>query len=153
LSELGASGGVASRSVDPLARIVFALVVLATFGAFGVTQWLKHTPTPVQQLEMDASFTPGANGDAGVERIEFHIQRSDFITVAVIDSQGSTVRTLARHRWLAGYKRVRLQWNGLQARRRRAPAGTYRLRVYLERQKHEVLSPVSFELLPRRGAR
>jgi hypothetical protein len=133
---------------DPWAGLVFALVVLATFAALGVTQWLKHAPTAVQQLEISpASFTPGAAGEAGVERFQFHIKRSDRITVGVIDSRGDTVRTVVRHRWLRGYKTIVLYWKGLEARGRRAPPGTYRLRVYLERQKREVLSPVSFELV------
>jgi hypothetical protein len=135
---------------DPLARIVFALVVLATFAALGVTQWLKHAPTAVQQLEISpASFIPGSAVQSGVERFEFHIQHSDHITVTVIDSQGDTVRTVVHHLWLRGYKRVVLYWKGMEAHARRAPPGTYRLRIYLERQKHEVLSPVSFELLAR----
>jgi hypothetical protein len=137
---------------EPLARVVFGLVVLATFAALGVTQWLKHAPTAVQQLEISpASFTPGMPGEAGGERFEFHIQRSDHITVGVIDSRGSTVRTVVRHRWLRGYKRIVLYWKGLEARGRRAPPGTYRLRIYLERQQREVLSPVSFELLERKA--
>jgi hypothetical protein len=135
-------------AVDALARAVFALLLLATFAALGVTQWLKHAPTAVQQLEITpAAFTPATAGETGVERFEFHIQHSDHITVGVIDSRGVTVRTVVRHLWLRGYKRVLLYWKGLEAHARRAPPGTYRLRIYLERQKREVLSPVSFELL------
>lgn len=137
---------------QPLARVVFGLVVLATFAALGVTQALKHAPTAVQQLEISpATLTPGAAGEAGTERFEFHIQHSDHITVGVIDSRGTTVRTVVRHRWLGGYKTIVLYWKGLEAHGRRAPAGTYRLRIYLERQKREVLSPVSFELVHARA--
>lgn len=137
---------------DRLALVVFALVVLATFAALGVTQWLKHAPTAVQQLEITpASFTPGAGGEAGVVRFEFHIQHSDHITVGVIDSRGNTIRTVVRHLWARGYKRVVLYWKGMEAHARRALPGTYRLRIYLERQQREVLSPVSFELLARRA--
>jgi flagellar hook assembly protein FlgD len=131
-----------------LARIVFALVLLATFIALGVTQWLKHAPTAVQQLEISpATLTPGAAGEAGTEHIEFHIQHSDHIDVGVIDSRGRTVHTLASGRWLRGYKRLTLSWNGTQGDGRHAPAGSYRLRIYLEQRKREVISPVSFEVL------
>lgn len=124
------------------------LVLAATFAALGVTQALKHAPTAVQQLEISpATLTPGAAGEAGRERFEFHIQHSDHITVGVIDSRGTTVRTVVRDRWLRGYKTIVLYWKGLEARKRQAPAGTYRLRIYLERQKREVLSPVSFEVV------
>jgi hypothetical protein len=150
----GSGPGERIAGEDPLARVVFALVVLATFAALGLTQWLKHAPTAVQQLEISpATLIPGSAGEAGVERFEFHIQHSDHITVGVIDSQGDTVRTVTRHLWLRGYKRVALYWKGRQANGRLAPTGTYRLRIYLERQKREVLSPVSFELLSRGASR
>lgn len=138
----------------PLARVVFALVVLATFAAFGVTQWLKHTPTPVQQLEISpAALTVGAAGETGVEQIAFHLQRSDYVTVGVIDSQGDTVRTVVRRLWLRAYKRAVLYWKGMQAGHRLAPPGTYRVSFYLERQKKEVLSPVTFEVARAKGGR
>lgn len=134
-------------STLPLARGVFACVVLATFGAFGVTQWLKHTPTPVQQLEISpAAMTPGATGEAGVERIAFHLEHTDRVTVQVIDSQGDTVRTVARDLPLERYRRAELSWKGLEANRRPAPAGTYRLAFDLERGHERVLSPVTFEV-------
>lgn len=133
---------------DRWAALVFALVVAATFAALGVTQALKHAPTAVQQLEISpATLTPGAAGEAGTERFEFHIQHSDHITVGVIDSRGDTVRTIVSDRWLRGYKTIVLYWKGLEAHERVAPAGTYRLRIWLERQKHEVLSPVTFEVV------
>lgn len=156
------------------ARVVFALVVAATFAAIGVTQWLKHIPTAVQQLEISpATLTlaggkggaaggeagavgtggsagvAGSGGEAGVEQIAFHIHRSDHVTVAVIDSRGDTVRTVARDIWLRAYKRAVLYWKGLEANGRPAPAGTYRVSIYLERQKKEVLSPVTFEVVRR----
>jgi hypothetical protein len=135
-----------------LAQITFALVVLATFVALGVTQWLKHAPTAVQQLELSpATLSPGAAGEAGAERIEFHIQHSDRIDVGVIDSRGRIVSTLASQRWLRGYKRLTLTWDGRLENGAYAPAGSYRLRIYLQRRKREVISPVSFEVLRARG--
>ena len=148
------AGGAEGRSrTDRWAALVFALVVAATFAALGVTQALKHAPTAVQQLEISpATLTPGASGEAGTERFEFHIQHSDHITVGVIDSRGTTVRTVVSDDWLPGYKTIVLYWKGLEARGRVAPAGTYRLRIWLERQKREVLSPVTFEVVHAKAA-
>lgn len=157
------------------ARIVFVLVVVATFAAFGVTQWLKHIPTAVQQLEISpatltlagsgkgevaggqagAVGTGGSTGaaagggEAGVEQIAFHIHHSDHVTVAVVDSRGDTVRTVARRIWMPAYKRQTFYWKGREADGRPAPAGTYRVSIYLERQKKEVFSPVTFEVVRR----
>lgn len=138
---------------EPLARTVFALLVLASFAAFVVTQRLKHTPTVVQQIKLSASFTPGSKSANGVERISFKLQHSDRVTVAVIDSRGDVVRTLARGLPAAAYRQVRLYWNGHEAHGRHAQPGSYRVRVALARQKREVLSPATFELLAGGGTR
>lgn len=132
---------------DPVARVVFALMVLGSFAAFAVTQRLKHTPTIVQGLEMSASFTPGSARKNAVERISFKIARADRVRVTVIDSQDATVRTLARDLPVPAYKRVHLYWNGHEAHGRHAPPGTYRVRIELLHLRREVLSPAAFELL------
>lgn len=138
---------------DPLARVVFAALVLASFAAFGLTQRLKHTPTVVQDIRMSASFRPGSKSSNGVERISFKLQRADSVTVAVIDSQGDVVRTLARHLAMPPYKRASFYWNGHEAHGRHAPPGTYRVRIDLRRQKRQILTPAAFELLPKGSPR
>lgn len=130
---------------------MFAGLVVACFAAFAVTQSLKHAPTDVQGIELSPPlFTPGAQS-AGVEHISFRIEHDDRVRVTVIDSQGNTVKTLARDLPLKRYRRVYFTWNGHMAGRRVAPAGTYRIRVVLVREKHEVLSPGSFDVKASRG--
>jgi flagellar hook assembly protein FlgD len=136
------------NGADPLARVVFAALVLASFAAFGLTQRLKHTPTAVQDVRMSASFRPGSKSSNGVERISFKLQHADRVTVTVIDSQGDTVRTLARHLAMPAYKRASFYWNGHEAHGHHAAPGTYRVRIALQRQKRQILSPAAFELLP-----
>ena len=131
---------------DPLARAVFALLVLASFAAFAVTQRLKHTPTAVQSIYLSPSFTPGSPGTKGREHISFRIKSDDRVRVTVIDSQGNTVRALTHARPVKRYRRLYLTWDGHMAGRRTAPAGAYRIRVALLSEKHEVLSPSSFQL-------
>jgi flagellar hook assembly protein FlgD len=133
---------------DPLARVAFAALILASFAAFAVTQRLKHTPTVVQDIRASASFRPGSRSSNGVERISFKLQHADRVTLTVIDSQGDTVRTLARRLAMPAYKRFSFYWNGREAHGRHAPAGTYRVRIDLARQRREILSPAAFELLP-----
>lgn len=135
-----------NTKTDPLARIVFAALVIASFAAFGVTQSLKHAPTAVQGILLSASFTPGAPGYGGREHISFRIKANDKVRVTVIDSQGDTVRTLAHARPLTHYRRLYLTWDGRMAGHKTAPPGTYRIRVTLLSDGHEVLSPSSFQL-------
>jgi hypothetical protein len=165
-----AGGGTAGGDAEQLARVVFALLVLACFAAFFVTQRLKHTPTAVQRFERTPSFNPTGPPPANLEEISFKLAQADEATVAIIDSSGNVVATLVRDRPLARYKQFSLRWNGRRGTARRygqirtpsgravlvaenegplAPAGEYRVRVSLRRQDRTILSPWSFTLVGR----
>ncbi len=84
-----------AASADPLAQVVFALLVLACFAAFFVTQRLKHTPTVVQNVQADALLL----ADPGRPRQRRRRSPSSSpaptrVTVTIIDSAGDIVATL-----------------------------------------------------------
>ena len=152
-------------------RATFALLVAACFGAFFVTQRLKHTPTVVQRFQHSPSFSPhAADREHRQERISFKLAHADEATVVIIDSSGSVVATLVRNRPLERYKQFSLRWNGHRGSAhhfrdlvsadghrsliplisgRLAPPGEYRVRITLRKQDREVLSPWSFALVSR----
>ncbi len=101
-------------ATEPLARAVFALLVLACAGAFFLTQRLKHTPTAVQRFELTPRFSPSHSGHTKTELISFKLAQPDQVTVSIENSVGDTVATLARDWPLAGYKQFSLGWNGRQ---------------------------------------
>jgi hypothetical protein len=168
-----AADGRAARGPAPdrLAQIVFALLVLACFAAFVVTQRLKHTPTAVQRFQLTPFFSPTPSGHIKAERISFKLAAADEVTVTIVNSAGSTVATLVRDRPVARYKQFSLRWNGRQGTAhgytvhsgadgttivtpvntgRPAPAGEYRVRVTLHTpisQHRSVLSPTNFTLV------
>jgi hypothetical protein len=131
-----------------LARLVFALLAAASFGAFFVTQRLKHTPTAVQGFQMTTYFSPVAtSGRRTVERISFRIRQADNVTVTVVSSAGDDVATLGpREHPLARYLGYRLRWHGRTDAGKLAPDGTYGVRVRLLHQGRSVRSPRSFRL-------
>jgi hypothetical protein len=157
-------------SADPLARIVFALLLIACFAAFFLTQRLKHTPTAVQRFERTLAFSPSAPPPRNLEQISFKLARAEEVTVAIIDSQGEEVATLVSDHLLARYKQFSLRWNGRRGGARRygtlrtphgrtvlvpinegalAPPGEYRVRLSLREPggaARTVLSPWSFTL-------
>jgi len=169
-STAGAGAGAAAAAVrdDRLIKVVFALLVAASFAAFFVTQRLKHTPTVVQRFQHSPNFSPhAADRERRRERISFKIAHADEVTVAIIDSSGNVVATLVRDRPVERYKQFSLRWNGHRGtahryretvtadghrsliplnRGRLAPPGEYRVRLTLRRQDREVLSPWSFAL-------
>jgi hypothetical protein len=97
---------------DPLGRIVFAVLVVACFGAFFLTQRLKHTPTVVQSPKLAPYFSPYPGGHVPLEAISFKLASADRVTVTIIDSQGNSVATLLREFPVPRYKTLSLRWNG-----------------------------------------
>lgn len=150
--------------VERLAGVVFALVVLASFAAFAITQRLKHTPTAVQNFEMNTAFKPTrvpaaacrgrvpsaqVNATERIEYLSFKLAQADRVTVAIVDSAGDEVATLVRGLPVERYKQVSLCWNGHRGpteRGRLAAPGEYRLRVSLRAQHLTKYSPRSFAL-------
>jgi hypothetical protein len=157
-----------SAGRDPLARAVFALLVVACLAAFFVTQRLKHTPTAVQNFERTPGFQPGsADPERRQERISFKLATADDVTVTIVDSSLDHVATLVRDFPVPRYKQFSLRWNGRRGDARRysvsvsssghrtlvpansgplAPPGEYRVRVQLRRQRGAIYSPSSFVL-------
>ncbi len=152
---------------DPLARGVFALLVVACLAAFLITQRLKHTPTAVQDFKLAGAFSPYAAGQEKLESISFKLANADEVTVTIIDVSGNTVATLLRDYPAPRYKQFSLRWNGRRGTARRyghlltpdgrsilvsenegriAPAGEYRVQVKLRHRSVPVLSPRSFTL-------
>jgi hypothetical protein len=134
---------------DPLARAVFALLVVACFGAFILTQRLKHTPTAVQRFQLTPYFSPTSAGHVKEERISFKLDHADRVSVWIIRMDGDEVAQLARARAVPRYKQFKLRWNGRTAAGGRAPAGEYRVRVTLLGQRRTVYSPRNFTLVRR----
>jgi hypothetical protein len=158
----------AGAATERLSRVIFALLVLACFVAFFLTQHLKHTPTAVQAFELTPFFSPTPAGHIKEERISFKLAHADEVTASVVDSSGATVATLLHDHSVARYKQISLRWNGRRGSARSyvllaepdgtralvprlrgapAPAGEYRVKVTLREERRTVLSPRGFKLV------
>ncbi len=147
---------------DPLARTVFALLILACFAAFFITQRLKHTPTLLQEFKLAGHFSPYAAPGHNQEPISFKLEHAEDVTVTIVEAASSkTVATLLSAYPVARYKRFSLRWNGhlgsassigtVKSPGGRtilvpnnpggvAPPGEYRVEVTLLKQGHTVPS-------------
>jgi hypothetical protein len=153
---------------ERLAQVVFALLVLACFAAFLITQRLKHTPTVVQEFKLTNVIAPASAGESKEEHIAFKLAAADQVTVAIESSTGETVATLVRDLPVPRYKILSLRWNGREGTARDhtplkradgyttllpanhgrlAPAGEYRVRVSLRKQNRSLYSPRDFTLV------
>jgi hypothetical protein len=146
---------------QPLAALVFGLLVVACFGAFFLTQHLKHTPTAVQEVRLGASFAPTATAGGPSEAVSFRIANNDAVTVTVVDASDNAVATLVADHPQHRYRHLYLHWNGHRgpcaaptaatcASTESGPLvapGSYRLRITLVHEGRSVYSPNSFRLL------
>ncbi len=153
---------------DPLARAVFALLVLACLAAFLITQRLKHTPTAVADFKLATAFSPHPGANSPLEAISFKLANAEEVTVTIVDSAGNTVATLLSDYPAPRYKTFSLRWNGRRGTARRyghvvtpggrsvlvaepegrlAPPGEYRVGLDLRHRGQQVLLPRSFALV------
>ena len=118
------------------AQWAFAALVVATLGAFFVTQRLKQTPRLVQTLSVTKVYSPKVPyRKAG---IRIRLKRTDDASVSILDEDGNVVRRLARNRRYRAGQAVQLLWNGRDDAGAIVPDGSYRVRVGLRRQGRSV---------------
>jgi hypothetical protein len=131
-----------SRVPASAAAIVFALLVLATVGAFAYAQRVKRDPLVLDRVHFGkgesqkpgkavASFTP--NGDCRNDKIpiRFRTTVTDQGTVQIIKPNGHVIVTLARDVPLKRYTFHTYRWDGRRRDGKIAPPGPYKLRVKL----------------------
>jgi hypothetical protein len=160
----GAAAPGEARDAHRLARVVFAVVVVACFAAFAATQRLKHTPAAVQDFKADEAFRPtGApaascrgrvprrqvNASERIEYLSFKPTHAEAVTAEIVDSSERYVATVVRDLPAARYKQVSLCWNGQRGPAQAgglAPVGEYRLRVRLQGLGRTVAATDTFHL-------
>lgn len=113
-----------------LVRVVFALLVLVTAGAFVVTQVLKtEMPVVLRFSVAPIYFSPNGDGTRDRVRVGFDLSEPAEVSFSIIDVDGNEVRELADDRELAGDRRWRFWWNGRDDDGNVVPDGVYRMRV------------------------
>jgi len=132
--------------VTRLARIAFGLLVLATLGAFVVTQKLKSSPPLVVRPHIFSVFSPAPDARVRHARISFWIVNGDDVSVSIVDGEGRIVRRLDDGRYLPQRKRLVLFWNGRTDVGAVAPDGRYRVRVALIHQGRTIDLPQAIRL-------
>jgi len=113
-----------------LVRVVFALLVLVTVGAFVVTQVLKtEMPVVLRFAVAPKHISPNGDGVRDRVRLGFDLSEPAEVSFSIIDSEGSEVRRLFDDRQLAGDRKHRFLWDGRDDDGNVVPDGTYRMRV------------------------
>lgn len=140
----------------------FGVLVVATVGAFFVSQHLKVSTPLIAGIgrAVPSVINPVAGPTCGgvshrAARFSFYLlHRADDVDVYVIDQSGNIVRTLASGRHMRrGVRRPdgEFSWNGRADNHRVAPDGTYEIEVGLIHQGRTVIlstasGPVTIKL-------
>jgi hypothetical protein len=123
------------------ARVVFVLLVGATFAAFFAAQRIKGAAPVVQVRGMDRYFSPNRDRARDVNRFLLQLQEGNEVSVDVVDAAGDPIRRIADGETVAPSRPLRLRWDGRTDDRRRAADGDYRVRVTLREQGRSVIAP------------
>jgi flagellar hook assembly protein FlgD len=135
----------ASRT-SRLAAAVFALLLLATFGAFFLASRLKAEPAVLADLQRLRYFSPNGDGHRDVQPIRFRVNLDDAAAVDIVDRDGARVRRVASRLEIRRDRINRVFWNGRDDDGRRAPDGVYRMRLILADEGRSILAGKSFTL-------
>ncbi len=129
-----------ARRTNTAALVVFALLAVATVGAFFVTQRLKRGSAVVKRISTPLYVSPNGDGRKDTARISFRLPKGDHVTVAIVNGAGDEVRRLVDDRELRrGTHRV--VWNGRDNSGSIPPDGRYYLRVILRGQGRATTAP------------
>ena len=126
------------------AAIAFAVLILATFGAFVVASRLKAAPAELSDIQRAKSFSPNGDGRLDVERIRFQSGFDDRAAVDIVDADGARVKRVADDLRLRPDATAEVTWDGREDDGRTAPDGQYRMRLVLRREGRAVLAGKPF---------
>ena len=129
-----------------LARVVFALLVAASFGAFFVAQRLKGAESVAEITQLKRYFSPNGDRRRDVNRITFKVKEAGPVTVTIVNRDGDRVRRLADDLDARPGRPVRVVWDGRTDDGLRAADGLYRMQVGLRRTGRTVVAAGSFNI-------
>jgi hypothetical protein len=126
------------------ARVLVALVVVGLLGgtaaAFALTEQLKLERSPVFRTDVGKLLGPNCRCQDARIPIRFVLRKRERLTVVIVDSQGRVVRTLLRSgRRPKGLQRF--SWDGRDDFGGVVPAGVYKPRLHLARDRRTILMP------------
>lgn len=101
---------------------------MATIAAIVVTQDLRQQGTVISNVTVKGD---GPAARSGPVAICFRLTREDVLDLEIVGSRGEPARQLDSDVRLGGRSKHCYRWDGADDDGRRAPAGTYRLRVNL----------------------
>ena len=133
-------GRITGRATRFAPAALVAALLVATSGAFVVTEKLKLTRNPIVGPRVHKIFSPVCDCATDTASITFRLRKPDHVTVEMIDAHGDVVRELARRR-PQGRTAVSYVWDGRDSDGRVVEEGSYRPRVHLDQARRTIVMP------------
>jgi hypothetical protein len=126
------------------AHVLVALVVVGLLGgtaaAFALTEQLKLERSPVYRTRVGKLLGPNCRCGLARIPIRFLLRKRETLTVVIVDSHERVVRNLL-NRTLRPRGVQRFTWDGRDDSGRVVPAGVYKPRIHLARDRRTILMP------------
>src|SRR4051812_6136943 len=122
------------------AVVLFALFVVATGGAFFVTQRLKRSTPIVTRVFFQQWIGPKCHCDKSHVTVRFDLPKAQRVTVSLVNRQGEVVKTFADDLFLSKGTHP-FRWDGRGDDGLIVPDGIYRMRVGLREEGRSVTAP------------
>jgi hypothetical protein len=125
-----------------LSTAILVGLLVATAGAFAITERLKLTKSPIYGTLVypKSGFSPTCGCARGRTTVSIKLRRADNVTIRLFDSKKRTIRTLVEGvEAKRGLNRFR--WDGRTDGNVLAPDGTYQAEIHLTRQHQTILLP------------
>jgi hypothetical protein len=139
-----------------LTTVTLVGLLIATAAAFAITERLKLVKSPITGTYISKVLSPTCGCARGKATISVKLRRGDTVTIDILDAKLRPVRLLVGSEPAPRGRNVFL-WDGRTNFGDRAPDGTYRVQIHLDRQHRTILFPnrVSLDTAPPRvlGAR
>jgi hypothetical protein len=123
-----------------VAAVLFALFVVATGGAFFVTQRLKRSTPIVTRVFFQPWIGPDCRCEKSHVTLRFDLPKAQRVTVSLVNRQGEVVKTFADDLFLAKGTHP-FRWDGRGDDGQVVPDGSYRMRVGLRAEGRSVTAP------------
>jgi hypothetical protein len=122
------------------AVVLFALFVIATGGAFFVTQRLKRSTPIVERVFFQQWIGPTCKCDKDHVTLRFDLPEAQRVTVSLVNRDGEVVKTFADDLFLSNGTHP-FRWDGRGDDGLVVPDGAYRMRVGLREEGRSVTAP------------
>lgn len=129
-----------------LTTVTLLGLLVATAGAFAITEHLKLQKGPLYGVEVSAGqlhraqaviFSPVcAACETKVARVDFKLRHRDPVTLTIVDSDDHTVATRGGDQLLGAHSPQHLVWDGRSDTGQVVPDGVYYAWLYLAHERH-----------------